>query len=99
MNTLVPTTIEVQHDLKRENNNTLLSLDVKNTGTSIAFAIELHVIDADTGAAIVPVFWEDNYLCLLPGESKTLASTFSKTTPDIRLDIQGWNIEKAEFLV
>lgn len=99
LNALLPCTVEVQHELKRENNNTRLTVDLKNTGAGIAFAIELQVTDVHTGAAIRPIFWEDNYLCLLPRESQTLTSTFSEATSGIRLEVQGWNIEKAEFLI
>jgi hypothetical protein len=61
---------------------------------SIGFAIELKVVDANTDAGIVPVFWQDNYIALLPGESRTLEAAFSKTASNVSLDIHGWNIGK-----
>jgi exo-1,4-beta-D-glucosaminidase len=94
LNSLASTTIEVQHDLRTENDNNILSAELNNTGNSIGFAIELKVVDANTGAGIVPVFWQDNYIALLPGQSRTLEAAFSKTASNISLDIQGWNIRK-----
>ncbi|MHC4204564.1 MAG: glycoside hydrolase family 2, partial [Planctomycetota bacterium] len=95
LNSLAPATVEVRHDLKTENDSSILSVELKNTGNSIAFGLELNAIDADTSAGIVPVFWQDNYLSLLPAESRTVEAAFNKSTSNVTLDIQGWNIEKA----
>jgi len=104
LNSLAPATIEVRHDLRTENNGNpapgavqgnILSVELKNTGNTIAFAIELNAIDANTGAAIIPIFWQDNYITLLPAESRTIEATFNKTASNISLNIQGWNIENA----
>ena len=94
LNALAPTTVEVQHDLRTENDSNILSVELKNTGNSIAFAIELNAIDTNTGAGIVPIFWQDNYLTLLPGESRTIEAAFGKITSNVSLDIHGWNIVK-----
>lgn len=93
LNSLASTTVEVQHNHRRENENNILSVELKNTGNSIAFAIELNPIDANIGAGIVPIFWQDNYFTLLPGEFRTIEATFSKTASNVSLDIHGWNIE------
>ena len=78
--------------MRTENDSNILSAELKNTGKSIAFAIELKAIDANTGAGIVPIFWQDNYLTLLPAESRTVEAAFGKTVSNVSLDIQGWNI-------
>jgi len=95
LNSLAPTTVEVRHDLKKENDNSILSVELENTGSSIAFGIELKAIDTNTGAGIVPIFWQDNYLSLLPAESRTVEAAFDKTASNVSLDFQGWNIDKA----
>jgi exo-1,4-beta-D-glucosaminidase len=98
LNSLATATVEVRHDLRTENNGNILSVELKNTGSSIAFAIELNAVDANTGAGIVPVFWQDNYITLLPDESRTVEAAFNKTASNVSLNIQGWNIEKAQHL-
>ena len=45
---------------------------VKNTGNSLAFMLNLKMVGKDSKQEILPVFWSDNYLCMLPGESKVL---------------------------
>ena len=94
LNSLAPTTVKVQYDLRTENESNILSVELKNTGNSIAFAIELNAIDTNTDAGIVPIFWQDNYLTLLPEESRTIEAAFSKTVSNVSLDIHGWNIGK-----
>ncbi len=89
---LAPTTVEVRHDLRTKDDNNILSVELKNTGNSVAFAIELKVIDANTGDGVVPVFWQDNYVSLMPGECRTIEAAFSKSNSNISLDVNGWNI-------
>ncbi|MHC4435468.1 MAG: hypothetical protein ACYTBS_26865 [Planctomycetota bacterium] len=93
LNSLASTTVEVRHALKTKDDKNVLSVELKNTGASIAFAIELSVADSNTGAGIVPVFWQDNYVTLMPGESRTIEAAFSKTVSNISLDVHGWNVE------
>jgi exo-1,4-beta-D-glucosaminidase len=95
LNSLAPATVEVRHDLRTENDGNILSVELKNTGGSIAFGIELNAVDANTGACIIPVFWQDNYITLLPAESKTVEVAFNKTVSNVSLNIDGWNIKKS----
>src|SRR5208282_5499287 len=46
---------------------------VENPGTGLAFLVRLRLVKAKDGAEILPVFWEDNYLCLLPGEKREVS--------------------------
>ncbi len=45
---------------------------VKNMGQSLTFMLNLKLVGKDSKQEILPAFWSDNYICLLPGESKTL---------------------------
>lgn len=53
-----------------------------NPSAHLAFFIELSVKDAATGTTLLPVFWEDNYVSLLPGETRTLRVEYPATAPD-----------------
>jgi exo-1,4-beta-D-glucosaminidase len=94
LNSLASTTVEVRHALKAKDDDNILSVELKNTGTQLAFAIELTVTDANAGAGVVPVFWHDNYISLMPGERRTIEAAFNKTNSNISLDVHGWNIER-----
>ncbi|HXT18233.1 MAG TPA: glycoside hydrolase family 2 protein [Gemmatimonadaceae bacterium] len=44
-----------------------------NSGKSLAFFVRLRVVGSD-GQEALPVFWEDNYVTLLPGETRTITA-------------------------
>ncbi len=45
---------------------------VRNSGNSLAYMLNLKLVGKDSKQEILPAFWSDNFLCLLPGETKTL---------------------------
>jgi exo-1,4-beta-D-glucosaminidase len=69
---------------------------VENPGTGLAFLVRLRLVKAKDGAEILPVFWEDNYLCLLPGEKRQVSvrarkSDLGEAKPELAVD--GFNVE------
>jgi hypothetical protein len=66
---------------------------ITNTDSGIAFAIRLVLLNS-AGERVLPVYYEDNYFSLLPGESKTVR--IEGTGPS-RLRIEGWNISMREL--
>jgi exo-1,4-beta-D-glucosaminidase len=65
---------------------------VTNTGTALAFQVRLKVVDPSSGDEILPVFWEDNYFALFPGESRELAVSFPGTrTGRPSITAEAWN--------
>jgi exo-1,4-beta-D-glucosaminidase len=45
-------------------------LALENTGKGVAFLTRLRLVKGKDQAEILPVFWEDNYISLLPGEKR-----------------------------
>jgi exo-1,4-beta-D-glucosaminidase len=45
---------------------------VQNTGSGLAFLVRLRLLKGKDGEEVLPVFWDDNYLCLLPGEKREI---------------------------
>lgn len=84
------------------------SIRLKNTGTGLAFLVELRLVDPATDRSYLPVFFDDNYVTLLPGEERTLAARYSRVhvgtswEPETRHDGEptlrwfGWNVESGE---
>ncbi|HEY2118307.1 MAG TPA: glycoside hydrolase family 2 protein [Candidatus Acidoferrum sp.] len=68
---------------------------VTNSGSSIAFLVRLRLLKGKDGPEILPVFWEDNYLSLLPGEKREVGVRVRKndlgnTKPILAVD--GYNV-------
>ena len=72
-------------------------LKVKNTTGSIAFFNFFDVLDPQTKLPILPIYWNDNYVTILPGEERTydaqfFLSDFNNGKPVI--EVRGWNVDK-----
>ncbi|HKF26262.1 MAG TPA: hypothetical protein VKB24_09805, partial [Candidatus Acidoferrum sp.] len=73
---------------------------LENTSKGIAFLVRLRVVKGREQAEILPVFWQDNYISLLPGEKREVLVSVRKTDLDSGkpvLLVDGFNV--APFLV
>jgi len=69
---------------------------LRNPGKSIAFFLRLQVTGKG-GEEALPVLWEDNYISLLPGETRTVTATYR--VRDLggappKVVVTGWNIHR-----
>ncbi|MCK5782148.1 MAG: beta galactosidase jelly roll domain-containing protein [Flavobacteriales bacterium] len=67
---------------KDEGNKTIVSVELKNNSDKIAFFIEMQVNNSEKNESILPVFWDDNYVTLLPNETRTFTAKIAKTGHD-----------------
>ena len=65
----------------------------------LAFFVRLRLQDAHTGKPIRPAFYDDNYISLLPGESRTIAIEYDGaiSPKQTKLTVDGWNVAPMEF--
>ena len=71
----------------------MVSVELENRSEAIAFFVELLLSD-DAGEPVVPVFWQDNFVSLLPHEKRTLTGAFSHSIEKPALIVRGWNIDE-----
>ena len=65
---------------------------LKNDGPVPALNAKLTLVDA-AGKRILPAYYSDNYVALLPGESKTLTVRYPATIAGApALTLRGWNV-------
>jgi exo-1,4-beta-D-glucosaminidase len=50
-----------------------LTMEVENPSANLALSVELMILDAGSGHFIAPVYLDDNYFSLLPGEKRTVS--------------------------
>jgi len=75
---------------------------VKNPSSGVAFQIRLRLANKKDDLDVVPVFWDDNYFSLLPGEERLISVSYDArqlhgAQPAIQLG--GFNIAAAEIAV
>jgi exo-1,4-beta-D-glucosaminidase len=71
-------------------------LTLKNPGEHLAFQVRFGVRKKGQDMEILPVFWEDNYIELMPGESREINAKYLPTTDisePLEMTVAGWNIE------
>jgi exo-1,4-beta-D-glucosaminidase len=68
------------------------TVSLRNTGRVVAFFISLRAAKAGTDEDLVPIFWNDNYVSLLPGESKVLTVRGVRQGETL-IQVQGWNVQ------
>ena len=83
-------------EVRMPNSGTEVSVELENCSDVIAFFVELLLTD-DAGEPLVPVFWQDNFVSLLPGETRTLTGRFSGAVEKPVLTVRGWNVEEQRY--
>jgi exo-1,4-beta-D-glucosaminidase len=76
----------------------MVRVKLRNPSDGLAFQVALAVERSSDGEEILPVLWQDNYIELLPGESREIAAQFvdSKALREgAKLRVAGWNIQNA----
>jgi len=90
------TAIKAEHQFKKSGKEYSLSVTVSNPTDKIAFFIELQVVKNASRQSVLPIFWDDNYISLLPGEQRIITAHFSQEDLGNEKPIfqfRGWNIE------
>jgi hypothetical protein len=85
-----------------ENGHVRRTFTLANPSGTPALQARLVAVNPQTGDAITPVFWSDNYLCLMPGESRAITAEHAPTTDaggnpvPCRYRLDGWNVAEQE---
>lgn len=74
----------------------LVTATVRNGSSTPALTAKMTLVDAK-GVRILPVLYSDNYISLLPGESKEITIRYPATqvTPP-KVRVRGWNVVENE---
>jgi exo-1,4-beta-D-glucosaminidase len=72
------------------------SVRLANTGKNIAFFVHAGLLKPGSDQEVAPVLWSDNYVSLLPGESRVLEVELpSEYRGKTELRIDGWNVNSS----
>jgi exo-1,4-beta-D-glucosaminidase len=64
---------------------------VRNTGKALAFQVRLKAVDKASGKEILPVYWQDNYFELFPGESREIEVSWAPGASAAKVVAEAWN--------
>ena len=95
LNTMPQAEVELSGRVQRRRRESLATLQLVNRSSQIAFFLRAEISRGADGEEVLPILYEDNYVTLFPGESKTLSARFR--TADLRgsqphLRLEGYNV-------
>ncbi len=96
LNSLPQAEVEISSEFKSTENKMNALVTLENTSDKLAFFIELKLVKEKSGECVLPVFWDDNYISLLPEEKRVIKARFDKETLEGQkplIKINGWNIK------
>jgi Exo-beta-D-glucosaminidase Ig-fold domain len=94
LNRLPPATLSASASAARDGDEVKVHVQLDNRGASVALANKLTLESAADGVGILPAYWSDNYVSLLPGETREIEIEYPASVKQgpARLEIKGWNL-------
>jgi exo-1,4-beta-D-glucosaminidase len=95
LNSLPPVKLTVRSSITQEGKEKVVHAFVENPSSSLAFMVHVRVAQQRDDADVAPIFWDDNYVSLLPGENRELTARFSAANAGdggFVLTVDGWNV-------
>jgi len=94
LQTLPKVRVSLSASLKREGGEDVVDVKLNNPSPYLAFFVHLRITKDAGGDDVLPVFWDDNYISLLPGETRQLAAKYRTEHVHGRhlvVEAEGWN--------
>ncbi len=78
-----------------------VSVALENTSQVVAVAAKLTLLRASDGERILPAYFSDNYVSLLPGEKRVIEISYPAAQANVpaAVAVRGWNIVPAKMEV
>lgn len=97
LNEMPPAEVTFNYTIDEADDEVHFAVEAHNPTDKIAFFLEFMLLDATTNEPLLPVFWSDNYISLLPGERRTLTGTADRNqlvpVEGLKMEMQGFNIK------
>jgi hypothetical protein len=96
LNDLPQTPLGLRATTASEGEERVVTATLANEGRTPALAAKLTLVD-EKGERILPAYYSDNYVSLLPGETRTVTIRYPATlkgAPTVRL--RGWNVRPGD---
>jgi hypothetical protein len=80
---------------RRAGNSVQVHVELRNTSAAIALQNKLTLVKSSDGSRILPAYFSDNYVSLLPGESREIDLEYPVTAADgatPQLTLRGFNL-------
>ena len=99
LDTLPLVTLEARARTAERDGRTLVAVELKNPSKSVAMMAHLQLRGKKSGARVLPTTYSDNYVSLIPGETKRILVSCRKDQlkgEDPFVTVDGWNVTVAK---
>ena len=85
--------VKLKANAERTHDNIVVKVQLTNTSSTVSLANKLTLLDAKTKLRVLPAYYSDNYVALLPGEARTISIDVptSAMKGSLNLALRGWN--------
>jgi exo-1,4-beta-D-glucosaminidase len=95
---LPPAKVQASAEIENRPRNRKVIVHLENTSAVLAFQVRAAV-RTTSGGLIAPVFWSDNWVEIIPGESTMLTALLPESAGDNpAVEIEGWNIAPVKLM-
>ena len=77
LSSLPKATLKVEGRTASHEGTNTTRIGLVNRSSALAFFLHLRVLKGSHGPELLPTFWTENYLALMPGESSEVTATYS----------------------
>ncbi|HTV60032.1 MAG TPA: glycosyl hydrolase family 2 [Verrucomicrobiae bacterium] len=98
LNSLPQASVQAAASIRFGPANSEVVVTLKNSSAHLAFRVRAAVRQAATHGDILPVEWSDNYVDLMPGETRNLVATIGSAQArqgPLELAVDAWNVPPA----
>jgi exo-1,4-beta-D-glucosaminidase len=95
LNRLAPVELTVDPKVEREGARERVRVRLRNPGSGVAFLVWLRVTKGKDGEDVTPILWNDNYVSLLPGETREISASYeaaARGSAPAAVAVEGWNV-------
>jgi hypothetical protein len=91
--------IGISATARKSAEDTRVLVTLKNRGGTVALTVKITMLD-ERGDRVLPVYYDDNYVALLPGESRRIEVHCPASGAQCaKVALRGWNAEPREISV
>jgi hypothetical protein len=90
-----PQTVTISASAANAGGETHIEVTLRDEGSAPALNVKMTLLDAQ-GARVLPAYYGDNYISLLPGETREVEISCSASCKPAQIALRGWNVRQTE---